>query len=178
MSIPPLLVFLMVVGPALLAVYYGAIISGLCKDPLMARFRGYGSERRVYPLCRFLEWGGLAALTGGLFSGAVISPLSYIGATFAPLAFFVLALMAFTADFFVRRHPDLRESLPRWYFELLRTATRQERRFIGFAWLKIPRRMRWRLNGDQEAFRTWADIVRITVIYGAYDPNNPWSTWG
>lgn len=86
--------------------------------------------------------------------------------------------MAFISDFIVRRHPDLREALPRWYFELLRNATRQERRFIGFAWLRIPRRMRWRLNGDQAAFRTWADTVRITVIYGAYDPNNPWTMWG
>jgi len=178
MSIPPLLSLVFVVAPLILAVYYGAMISGLWKGPLMARFRGYGDEQRIYPLCRFLEWSGLAAIIGGLFSGEVITPFSYIGATFAPLVFFVLALMAFGADALVRQHPDLRESLPRWYFELLRTATRQERRFIGFAWLRIPRRMRWRLNGDQAAFQTWADTVRITVIYGAYDPNNPWTTWG
>lgn len=178
MPIPPLLSILFVVAPFFLTVYYGAMISGLWKDPLMARFRGYGDEKRIYPLCRFLEWGGLAAIAGSLFSGEVIGPFSYVGATFAPLVFFVLALMAFSADVLVRNHSDLRESLPRWYFDLLRTATRQERRFIGFAWLRIPRRMRWRLNGDQAAFRTWADTVRITVIYGAYDPNNPWITWG
>lgn len=178
MSIPPLLVFIFVVVPVSFTVYYGALISGLWKDPLMARFRNYGDERRVYPLCRFLEWAALAAFMGGLFSGDALSPYTYTGATFAPLTFFVLMFMALVTDIIVRRHPDLRESLPRWYFELLRTATRQERRFIGFAWLRLPRRLRWRLNGDQAAFRTWADTVRITVIYGAYDPNNPWTTWG
>ncbi len=178
MAIPPLLAFVMIVAPLSQSLYYGAIISGLWKDPLMAHFRDYGAEHRVYPLCRFLEWTGLAAISGGLFSGDALAPYSYIGATFAPLAFFVVAILAFIGDFIVRRHPDLREALPRWYFELLRNATRQERRFIGFAWLRIPRRMRWRLNGDQAAFRTWADTVRITVIYGAYDPNNPWTMWG
>lgn len=178
MSVPPLLIFLFVVVPVCFTVYYGALVSGLWKDPLMARFRGYGDERRIYPLCRLLDWIALTAFVGGMFSGDVLSPYSYTAATFAPLTFFVLMTMALVADIIVRRHPDLRASLPRWYFELLHNATRQERRFIGFAWLRLPRRLRWRLNGDQAAFRTWADTVRITVIYGAYDPNNPWTTWG
>ena len=41
MPVPPLLVFLFVVIPVSLTVYYGALISGLWKDPLIGRFRGY-----------------------------------------------------------------------------------------------------------------------------------------
>jgi hypothetical protein len=37
--------------------------------------------------------------------------------------------------------------------------------------------MRWRLNSDQKAFGTWADTVRMTVTYGARDPDDPWVTW-
>jgi hypothetical protein len=67
--------------------------------------------------------------------------------------------------------------LPRWYFDLLRRATRQERRHIAYAWLRIPHKMRWRLNGDQASFHVWADTVRITVFYGARDPDDPWELW-
>ena len=48
---------------------------------------------------------------------------------------------------------------------------------MAFAWLRIPRRMRWRLNGDQKAFEVWVELLRLTVIYGAFDPNSPWDVW-
>ena len=98
--------------------------------------------------------------------------------SFAPVIFVVFAFMAFGASLLARQKPVIRESLPRWYFELLRTTTRQERRTLGYAWLRIPWRLRWRLNGDQVAFGVWVDMVRLTVIYGAHDPNNPWELWG
>jgi hypothetical protein len=37
--------------------------------------------------------------------------------------------------------------------------------------------MRWRFNGDGQAFAVWTDTVRITAIYGARDPDDPWATW-
>jgi hypothetical protein len=157
--------------------YYGAVVSGTYKDPLMARFRRYGEEHRSYPICRFLEVAGVWCITIAILLSNVTSTFSYWRSVFPPIIMIVLALMCFGAALTIRRQPALRELLPRWYHDLLVTATRQERRFIGWAWLRIPRRMRWHLNGDQKAFRVWADMVRITVIYGARDRDDPWAIW-
>jgi hypothetical protein len=155
--------------------YYAAIVSGLYKDPLLARFRVYGKEQHHYPVCRFLD----------IFSAWCLMMASMLDALtvrtrhtndFAPALFLILGVMALGMSVSARRKPVLREALPRWYFTLLRTANRHERRRIAFAWLRIPRRMRWRLNSDQKAFGTWADTVRMTVTYGARDPDDPWAT--
>ena len=157
-------------------IYYGAVVSGLYKDPLMARFRLYGEERRYYPICRFLD-------TLAVWSLMMSSMLDALTARhrsswiFAPVIFLTLTLLAFGSSLVARQKPVLREALPHWYYELLDAATRQERRQIAYAWLRIPRRMRWRLNGDQPSFRVWADMVRITVFYGARDPDDPWATF-
>jgi hypothetical protein len=156
--------------------YYAAIVSGLYKDPLMARFRTYGKEQHHYPFCRLVE----------IFSVWCVMMASMLDAmtvrtrntnSFAPALFLIAGLVALGVSFAARRKATLREALPRWYFTLLRTANRHERRRIAFAWLRIPRRMRWRLNSDQKAFGTWADTVRMTVTYGARDPDDPWATW-
>jgi hypothetical protein len=169
-------VLILITGGATL--YYAAIISGLYKDTLLATFRAYGEEQRYYPLFRFFVAAGTCCVLVALMLRNLAANTSYFQTSLAPLSFGVLALMSFVAAFLVRRAPTLREALPRWYAYLLNEASRQERRFIGFAWLKIPPKMRWRLNGDQQAFMVWADMVRITVIYGAYDPDNPWRMWG
>ncbi len=156
--------------------YYAAIVSGLYKDPLLARFRAYGKEQRHYPFCRLVE----------IFSVWCVMMASMLDAmtvrtrntnSFAPALFLIAGVVALGVSFAARRKATLRELLPRWYFTLLRTANRHERRRIAFAWLRIPRRMRWRLNSDQKAFGTWADTVRMTVTYGARDPDDPWATW-
>jgi len=157
--------------------YYGAVLGGIYKDPLMSRFRQYGEERRPYPVCRFLEVACVFCFLLGLMVRIVTSQSVVFQDSLAPLSLWVLAGMLLASSLFIRRRPVLRESLPRWYYELVKVATRQERRFLGFAWLRIPRKMRWRLNGDQAAFKVWADMVRITVIYGARDPDDPWALW-
>lgn len=157
--------------------YYGAVVSGLYKDPLMARFRRYGENEPPSPLVRFLNAAGGCCLALALLMPVLAAPHSYVYRVFGPLVFVVLALIAFGGGALVGKQPALRHALPRWYFELLRTASRQERRQIAYAWLRLPRRLRWRLNGDQASFRVWADMVRLTVIYGAYDPNSPWDIW-
>jgi hypothetical protein len=158
-------------------IYYAAIISGLYKDPLMARFRVYGEERRVYPLPRFLAAVCIWCILMSFMVRAILATMLIMSTSFAPLSFTVMALMAFIGYLITRRYVYLRELLPHWYFTLLRNATRQERRLLAFAWLRIPRRMRWHLNGDQAAFEVWADMVRMSVIYGARDPDDPWVLW-
>jgi hypothetical protein len=146
------------------------------KDPMLSRFRMYGAERRYYPFCRFLALLGAWGLMVASMLDALTIRTRHTN-SFAPAIFLALAIMALAASLAARQIPALREALPRWYFALLRTANRHERRRIAFAWLRIPRKMRWRLNGDQRAFMTWADTVRITVTYGARDPDDPWSLW-
>jgi hypothetical protein len=160
-----------------LLLYYGAIIGGVFKEPLMAQFRKYGDEQLPSPLLRFLQVAGFWCIFLAMLVRELATPTGYIRRTFPTAVFIVLAGMAFGASFLVWQRPDLRFSLPRWYNEVLQNSSRQERRFIGYAWLRIPFKMRWRLNGDQAAFRTWADTVRITVIYGAFDPDSPWDLW-
>jgi hypothetical protein len=167
--------FLTVVATGVL-IYYSAVVSGLYKDSLLARFRVYGKEQRHYPLCRFLGVLGWWSLMMASMVDALTVRTRDANAS-APAVFLMTGLLALTGSLVARQKPALRESLPRWYFTLLRTADRNERRRIAFAWLRIPRRMRWRLNGDQKAFGTWTDTVRITVTYGARDPDDPWATW-
>ncbi len=147
--------------------YYGAIVVGVYKEPLIARFRSYGDERRPAPLCRFLDALGWWSLLMTSLTDALVRSMASGLAAALPALFLVLMLFAFGTSLAARRRPELGQALPRWYADLVAITSREERRFIGYAWLRIPRRMRWRLSGDQAAFRTWADMVRISVIYGA-----------
>jgi hypothetical protein len=176
-SLPWCSLWLLILISTASVAFYGAVVGGIYKDPLLARFRAYGEERRPYPVCRFLEVAALWCVLIAILLGTLTSPYSYWRSAFPPLILLVLGAMSFGTSLFVRRQPALREALPRWYYDLLHNANRQERRFIGWAWLRIPRKMRWRLNGDQAAFHVWADMVRITVIYGARDPDDPWAVW-
>lgn len=177
-SLPDSVIWLITLLSIGVTLYYVAIISGLYKDTLLARFRSYGEEHPLYPICRFLLAAGIMLLLIGYMLRSLIRSGIVLQSDFTSMIFTVLALMCFGASLLIRRQAYLREALPAWYFDLLRNATRQERRFIGYAWLRLPFKMRWRLNGDQAAFHVWADMVRISVIYGAYDPENPWLTWG
>jgi hypothetical protein len=174
---PPFTLWICLLIAASVTLYYGAVVSGLYKDPMMARFREYGEERLIYPVCRLLGAVGASALLLALLISILWSPQSYMRRMFPPMVFFVLMVVAWGTSLFIYRRPFLREALPRWYFFLLRNATRQERRQLGYAWLRLPRKMRWRLNSDQKAFGVWVELLRLTVIYGAYDPKSAWDTW-
>jgi hypothetical protein len=156
--------------------YHGAIVFGLVKGPLMSRFRWYGPEKRYYPLCRFLE---MLAAWSLMVSSMVDALTSRHRATwlYAPLLFFTLSILALMGSLIIRQSARLRESLPLWYADLMQTTNRQERRQLAFAWLRIPSRMRLRLSGDTASFQVWVELVRLTVHYGARDPNNPWDRW-
>jgi hypothetical protein len=177
-ALPRFALVLLVLAGGVGTCYYAAVLSGMYKDPLLARFRIYGEEKRPYPLCRFLEVaGGWCIVLSMLVSRMDKSKYFFLsGYTDVSLAALATVLLVGSAIVWGWRAP--RESLPLWYYRMLHTCTRQERRFIGYAWLRIPIRMRWRLNGDQAAFRVWTDMVRLTVIYGAYSPDNPWQRWG
>ena len=174
---PPCAIWLLLFAGGAATAYYAAVTSGLLKDPLLAQFRRYGDERRVYPLCRFLYAFGAVALSMAMLIPTWWAPQSYLRRMFPPIFFFTLMLIAWGSSVIIYRRPAWREALPRWYFFLLRYASRQERRQLGYAWLRIPRKMRLRLNGDQKAFDVWVELMRLTVIYGAYDPNSPWHVW-
>ncbi len=157
-------------------VYYAAIVVGFYKDPLMARLRLYGSETHYSPLCRFL----LLLGTWSLMVSSMLDSLTMNSRStwlYAPAVFLTIALMAFGFSLIAYQRLTWREAFPRWYDDLLHGASRQERRQIAFAWLRLPAALRWRLNGDQASFRVWTDMVRITVFYGARDPDNPWAVW-
>ena len=147
--------------------YYGAILGGRIKEPMMAHFRHYGEERRLYPLPSFLLFGGL----GGLLLAYLI-PIPLLRETVA-----VVGVLAIASKVVVDRSPWLREALPRWYCYMLRDMTRQERRAIAYAWLRLPWKTRLRLNGDPYAFQIFLDEIRMTVIYGARDADDPWLIW-
>jgi hypothetical protein len=173
----PIALWLLLIAAGAATIYYAAVTSGLYKDPLLGQFRRYGDEMRVYPLCRFLYAFGAMALSLALLVSAMWSSQSYLRRMFPPVFFVTLMLIAWGSSIIIYRRPEWREALPRWYFFLLRYANRQERRQLGYAWLRIPRKMRLRLNGDQKAFSVWVELMRLTVIYGAFDPNSPWHVW-
>ncbi len=153
-----------------------AVISGLYKDPIMATFRLYGPEMPFSPLARFFDALGLWSLiVGSIVSSLTTSYRSLWG--YAPVIFLALAVMALAGTIITRRSQSLFHTLPLWYSELMRYTTRQERRHIAYAWLRLPRRMRWRLNADQASFRVFVDLVRLTSHYGARAPDDPWAIW-
>ncbi len=155
-------------------VYYGALVSGMLKDPLMTRLRMYGSERHYYPFCRFLDILGAWSLMIASMLDALRDRSNNV---YAPAIFLTISAIAFGGSLISRQVRAVRELLPEWYFNLQRHASREERRRIAFAWLRIPKKMRWRLNGDRNSFDVWADMVRLSVIYGARDPDDPWAAW-
>ncbi len=161
------LIVVTLMGGCLAVLYYTAILIGLYKDSLMADFRHYGDERRSYPLPRFF-WSLALVLV-------LVTP--YIPYSWLGVSVFLMALLAASAGYIVHRVPLLREALPHWYYRLMQETTRQERRAIAYAWLRLPFRTRLRLNGDRYAFRIFVDEVRLTVIYGARDPDDPWAIW-
>lgn len=158
-------------------VYYAAVASGLYRDPLMWHLQRYGEEHRPSLALRLLLASATFSLSAGVVLGALAESNPVVQRIFPSDILTVLALVLYAASFIVWQTTSLRESLPRWYVHLLRTTSRQERRQIAYAWARIPRRLRWRLSGDQASFVVWSELVRLTVIYGAFDPNSPWDVW-
>lgn len=157
--------------------YHAAIAGGLYKEPLLAEFRKYGTEPVIYPICNVLLSAGLCCLTLMLVTPIIVASGSFIARLLPGAILSVLGLILIGTSIFLYQQPTLRIMLPPWYAALLKESTRQERRQIGWAWLRLPLKMRLRLNGDNKAFDVWVELVRLTVIYGAYDPNSPWHRW-
>jgi uncharacterized membrane protein len=174
---PPFLLWMLLVACGGATFYYGAIVSGLYKNSMMAHLRKYGEERLAYPICRFLNVLGICCLALALTIPTLFDPTSYTYRLLPPVMFVVLAFLSFGSSLAANQNTTVRQALPLWYHDLLLSTSRQERRHIAFAWLRIPHQLRWRLNADQKAFRAWAELVRLTVIYGAFDPDSPWDLW-
>ncbi len=153
-----------------------SVAFGLFKDPLLARFRTYGPETPFSPLARFLNMLGVWSL---LVASMLDTLTTYRHTSwgYAPVICFSVMLMAFAGSVITRNSDSLRHALPPWYGELMQQTTRQERRHLAYAWLRIPRKMRWRLNADQASFRVFVELVRLTSYYGARDRDDPWAIW-
>lgn len=169
------IVFLAVIATAAL-LRRAMVAFGLFKDPLLAHFRLYGPEIAYSPLARFLDMLGVWSLLVASMLDALTSDQRGSWG-YTPVIFFAVMLMAFTGSVITRNSDTLRHALPPWYGELMQQTTRQERRHLAYAWLRIPRKMRWRLNADQASFRVFVELVRLTSHYGARDPDDPWVIW-
>lgn len=163
---PAVVYWLLLLGLVIALFYHGAVLAGWIKDMLLRDFRHYGLERRSYPLPRFIMLTAVVLL----MSAPILSNL------WMAAAGVLVAVLLFAGAYFVRRSP-LRDFLPRWYRWLFAETTRQERREIAAAWFRLPFKTRMRLNGDNHAFRIFVDEVRLTMIYGARDPDDPWAVW-
>lgn len=175
--LPEVGIFSVFLVSGIITLYYMAISGGLYKEPLLAQFRKYGDEQAFYPLCNALLAGGIWCLSMVGIMPMVVASRSYLARLLPGAVFTVLGLILIGASAAIYMQPTLRTALPPWYTSLIQNASRQERRHIGWAWLRLPLRMRMRLNGDNKAFAVWVELVRLTVIYGAYDPNSPWHRW-
>jgi hypothetical protein len=176
-QLPPFLLWITLLSLGMATFYYGAIVSGLYKNSMMAHLRKYGEERIAHPICRFLNVLGACLLAMAVTIPTVFDPTTYTYRLLPPVVFVVLAFLAFGSSLAANQNESFRDGLPFWYHDLMVNTSRQERRHIAYAWLRIPRQMRWRFNADQKAFRAWAELVRLTVIYGAFDPDSAWDLW-
>ena len=109
----PIALWLLLFAAGAATVYYAAVTSGLYKDSLLAQFRQYGDERRVYPLCRFLYAAGTTALSVALLIPAWWGSQSYLRRMFPPIFFLTLMLIAWGSSIIIYRRPEWREALPR-----------------------------------------------------------------
>lgn len=157
--------------------YYMAIAGGLVKDPLLDYFRRYGDAEPAHPLVSLLFFAAIFCFSLVMTVPYIFLPGSFLASLLSRFIFVALGLFFIAGTAVAYAKPRLRTALPLWYAQLVVNASRQERRHMGWAWLRLPRRMRWRLNGDQRAFHVWADMVRLTSIYGAFDKDSPWHKW-
>ena len=56
---------------------------------------------------------------------------------------------------------------PRWYSELNDRTTREERRRLGYMWLRLPISLKMVYDTNDHAFFQWVDLVLVaTAPYG------------
>jgi len=134
------------------------IVIGAYKDPVLASFEEYGSERIFSPVFSLILWTFLMAyiMLYWYFEAGVALAL---GITFGvPIA----ALKDTFLDF-LDKHPMLFRTFPRWYYDMVKRTDREERRRIAYMWLRLPIRTRMIYNAQPSLFNQWVEQVILTI---------------
>lgn len=134
------------------------IVLGRYKDPVMASFQVYGDESRYSPLLSLIFW---------VYAFIAYHLILWRSADFVA---YVLVFLGFFLAYFtwVNRDwvPTYRAQLgmmPRWYARLLDRTSRDERRRIGYLWLRLPLRTRLLYSVNDTLFDHWVDLVLLTL---------------
>lgn len=134
------------------------IVVGIYKDPVLASFEDYGTERIFSPTFSLFAWGCAFAyfmLYWFISAGAALSVGLVIG---FPLAAF--------RDTFVRmlyEHQRSFRIFPTWYYQLVENTDREERRRLAYLWLRLPARTRMIYNTHTSIFRLWVEQTLVTI---------------
>lgn len=135
------------------------IVIGVHKDPILRSFEKYGEESRYSPFIVMIIWASL------FIAYHMVIFLPSPGLFFMVLvvsAVLVNAMFINPSSFFARLRP-LFDRFPRWYVELSRRTTREERRRIAYLWLRLPIRTRVLYNTHDFYFFKWADLVLLSI---------------
>lgn len=134
------------------------IVIGAYKDPVLASFEEYGSERIFSPVSHLILWSSTLAyiMLYWYFEAGLALALGII---------FVVPIAAFKDNFisFLENHPLLFRSFPRWYFDLVLRTDREERRRIAYMWLRLPIKTRMIYNAQRTLFNQWVEQVILTI---------------
>lgn len=159
---------LIVIVCVLLLLRYGMAAAGLWKDAVLRASQRYDFDDTYYVLPGVLLTVGILIVSASLLIG-VLEPRADRSVVIGVL-FCVLAYFAFFLRDNAREHPEIFCSLPRWYVELRKVTTREERRRIAYLWLRLPLRTRMHYNFSHHHFWLWADLVILgTVTQTMYD---------
>ena len=134
------------------------VVIGAYKDPVLASFEDYGSERIFSPMFALLVWSLLLAYTAlywYLEAGIAVALGIVVG---VPVA-------AFKDNFYalLDSHPMLFRTFPRWYYDLVKTTDREERRRLAYMWLRLPIKTRMIYNSQMSLFNQWVEQVILTI---------------
>ncbi|MFP4321278.1 MAG: hypothetical protein ACLFTK_02385 [Anaerolineales bacterium] len=139
------------------------IVIGVWKDPVLRAFEKYGDDETFFhPLPHMLGWTGALSIVANYWLDALsqsLLPLFFLG-----LVLLGLAYAAWRQPGLFGGHPGLMFNQPRWLADLIERTTRLERRRLAYMWLHLPPRLRLTYNGNDRAFREWADFVILSTL--------------
>lgn len=135
------------------------ILTGLYKAPILRSFEHYGEERIYSPLLYLVLWVGVA---GWLLITFYFDSFCLYGTAFM-LPFLVPAMYDRLYETAVQ-HPRIFLAFPAWYYALMDSTTREERRRVAYMWLRLPRGLRLHYSTNHHAFSLWVDLVLISVV--------------
>ena len=143
------------------------VTAGVHKAPILHSFEKYGGDEAPYlPMLYLVLWSGIfLILVWILFSLYIQSKVSLlsVGITFG----FIGYIFYVRLERWAQAHPTVFMRYPRWYSELNSRTTREERRRLGYMWLRLPFNLKLVYDTNDRAFFQWVDLVLVaTAPYG------------